>query len=125
MKYNIPCLGGRLCRSRNGTGLSQEKVATHLGISWMTVHRWERSQRNVPDHLLDRLCDLYDRPLMWFLTLEHGDLEDGVGEAKKAPIRPQSAAAESLSRKMADAPESHRPMIEKVVEDLLDALKSS
>jgi transcriptional regulator with XRE-family HTH domain len=50
-EYGIPRLGGRLRRARNGTGLSQKKVATELGISWMTVHRWERSQRRVPDHL--------------------------------------------------------------------------
>ena len=74
MKYSIPGLGGRLRRARNGTGLSQVKVAEHIGVSWMTVHRWERSQRNVPDHLLDRLCELYDKPLDWFLTLEEGDL---------------------------------------------------
>ncbi len=125
MKYSIPGLGGRLRRARNGTGQSQTAVATQLGISWMTVHRWERSQRNVPDHLLDRLCELYDRPLWWFLTLEDGDLDEGPGAAKKAPRRPQSAAAERLSRRMTDAPDSQRPVIEKVVEDLLDALQSS
>ena len=40
MKYSIPGLGGRLRRARNGTGLSQEAVATKIGVSWMTVHRW-------------------------------------------------------------------------------------
>ncbi len=121
MRYSIPGLGGRLRRARNGTGLSQEKVADRIGVSWMTVHRWERSQRNVPDHLLDRVCELYDKPLRWFLTLEEGDLEQeyrpsetqGFGSAS-------SAAAQRLSRKIAQAPASDLSMIEKVVEDLLD-----
>jgi len=65
MRISIPGLGGRLRRARNGTGLSQEAVAERIGISWMTVHRWERSQRAVPDYLLDKLCDLYDKPIRW------------------------------------------------------------
>ena len=52
MRISIPGLGGRLRRARNGTGLSQEAVAESIGVSWMTVHRWERSQRAVPDYLI-------------------------------------------------------------------------
>ena len=125
MKYSIPGLGGRLRRARNGTGLSQEKVATQLGISWMTVHRWERSQRMISEEHLNRLCDLYDRPLRWFLTLEDGDLAEETGNARGASRTPLSAAAERLSRKIADAPESHRRMIEKVVENLLGGMRDS
>ncbi|MBL16564.1 MAG: hypothetical protein CL767_05175 [Chloroflexi bacterium] len=44
MRISIPGLGGRLRRTRNGTGLSQEKVAERIGVSWMTVNRWERTQ---------------------------------------------------------------------------------
>ena len=124
MKYSMPGLGGRLRVARNATGLSQEAVATKIGISWMTVHRWERSQRNIPDHLLDQLCDLYDRPLRWFLTLEDGDLDEETGTAGGASGTSLSAAAERLSRKIADAPESHRRMIQKVVEDLLEGMRA-
>ena len=81
MRISIPGLGGRLCRARNGTGLSQEKVAERIGVSWMTVHRWERSQRAIPDYLLDKLCELYDKPIRWFLTLEEGDLEQKTYQA--------------------------------------------
>ena len=124
MRYGIPGLGGRLRRARNGTGLSQQKVATQLRISWMTVHRWERSQRNVPDHLLDRLCELYDKPLRWFLTLEEGDLEPENGPSETQGFgSSSSAAAHRLSRKIAQAPASDLPMIEKIVEDLLDGLR--
>ena len=125
MKISIPGLGGRLQRARKGTGLSQEKVATQLGISWMTVHRWERSQRMISEEHLNRLWELYDRPLRWFLTLEDGDLDEETGNARGASRTPLSAAAERLSRKIADAPESHRRMVENVVECLLDGMRDS
>lgn len=134
MRISIPGLGGRLRRARNGTGLSQEKVAERIGVSWMTVHRWERSQRAVPDHLLDKLCELYDKPIRWFLTLEEGDLEQEgpgadssgrVSEASGAYGRGGSDAAGRVYRKIADAPAGYLPLLEKVVEDILDGLRTS
>ena len=127
MKIGIPGLGGRLQRARKGPGLSQEAVATKIGVSWMTVHRWEKSQRGISEENLDRLCELYDKPLRWFLTLEEGDLEEDRSSrgSTESSGRSTSAAANRLSRKIADAPASHRPMIEKVVEDLLDGMKQS
>ena len=79
----------------------------------MTVLRWERSQRGVSDHLLKRLCELYNRPMIWFLTLDEGDLGQESG----------SSVRERIRLKIADAPASQRSMIEKVVEDMLDGLK--
>ena len=137
MRISIPGLGGRLRRARNGTGLSQEAVAERIGVSWMTVHRWERSQRAVPDYLLDKLCELYDKPIRWFLTLEEGDLvqenglSDGlsrVGERSATHDRKTGIgtdAAGRVYRKIADAPSNYIPLIEKVVEDILDGLKAS
>ena len=137
MRISIPGLGGRLRRARNGTGLSQEAVAERIGVSWMTVHRWERSQRAVPDYLLDKLCELYDKPIRWFLTLEEGDLDqenglsDGsgrVGERSAAHNRKTRIGADAAGRvyrKIADAPSNYIPLIEKVVEDILDGLKVS
>ena len=121
MKYSIPGLGGRLQRARKATGLSQEAVASQIGVSWMTVHRWERSQRQVPDYLLDRVSELYNKPLRWFLTLEDGDLGEDSRQFQEAPVIPKAASTEAVDRirrKIADAPAEHRPMIEKVVEDI-------
>ncbi len=124
MKISIPGLGGRLRRARNVTGLSQEKAAERIGVSWMTVHRWERSQRGVPDHLLDRVCELYDRPISWFLTLEEGDLGQESESSWPVSAKPAgSAAAERIRRKIAERPASQQSMIEKVVEDMLDGLR--
>lgn len=76
MNYGMPGLGDRLRRARNETGLSQEAASERIDVSWITILRWEHSQRMVPDVLLDRLCVLYGKPLRWFLTLEDGDLPD-------------------------------------------------
>ena len=126
MRLCIPGLGGRLQRARRESGLSQDKVANMVGVSWMTVHRWEVSQRLIADDVLDRLCSLYDKPLLWFLTLEDGDLDQVRSEPSIGPGAPDRAgpdAAERLYRKISEAPAVHRPMIERVVEDMLDALK--
>ena len=136
MKISIPGLGGRLRRARNGTGLSQTAVAKRIGVSWMTVHRWERSHRAIPDHLLDKLCELYDKPIRWFLTLEEGDLEQEsgptTGRVSDAPAAygrsgngGGSEAAGRVLQKIADAPAAYLPLIEKVVEDILDGLRSA
>ncbi|NQW24519.1 MAG: helix-turn-helix transcriptional regulator [SAR202 cluster bacterium] len=138
MKISIPGLGGRLRRARNETGLSQEAVAEKIGVSWMTVHRWERSQRAIPDDRLDKVCELYNKPLRWFLTLEEGDLEQengspgsspGKGSEAPAPYgrastQASSDAAGRVYRKIADAPSDYLPLIEKVVEDILEGLRS-
>jgi transcriptional regulator with XRE-family HTH domain len=103
-------------------------VATKIGVSWMTVHRWERSQRSILEENLDQLCELYDKPLRWFLTIEEGDLDWETGPSEDylaASGRRSSEASDKLSRKIADAPASYRPMIEKVVEDLLDGMKQT
>ncbi|PKB71096.1 MAG: hypothetical protein BZY87_07150 [SAR202 cluster bacterium Io17-Chloro-G6] len=139
MRISIPGLGGRLRRARNETGLSQEAVAERIGVSWMTVHRWERSQRAVPDHLLDKVCLLYNKPIRWFLTLEEGDLEQEIGPSGEGPGKVSESApaygwsptgsstdaAGRVYRKIADAPANYAPLIEKVVEDILDGLKTT
>ena len=60
MRLSCPELGPCLRRLRNLTGLSQEKVAERVGVSWMTIHRQERNQRGVPRWLLEKLADLYE-----------------------------------------------------------------
>ena len=123
MKLSIYGLGGRLQRARKCTGLSQETVGKRISVSWMTVHRWERSQRSISEGNLDRLCELYDKPLRWFLTLEEGDLEQENGPSETQGFGVASSpAAQRLSRRIADAPASQRRIIEKVVEDLLDSM---
>ena len=133
MRISIPGLGGRLRRARNETGLSQEAVAERIGISWMTVHRWERSQRAIPDHLLDRVAELYNKPVRWFMTLEEGDLavEEMVEKAQNdgATEEPRSAderisIAEKASRKIKQASLITARMAGKVVDTITDLAPS-
>lgn len=144
MRISLPGLGGRLRRARNATRLSQEAVAEKVGVSWMTVHRWEHSQRAVPEETLLRLCDLYGKPLRWFLTLEDGDLAqldpryadpgrtlgaiaDNSGGYRTGALdgsqgETPANVAERVFRRIADAPADYAPMIERVVEDILQTL---
>ena len=117
MKISIPGLGGRLQRARKDARISQTGVAEMIGVSWMTVHRWERSQRMILDATLDRLCEIYNRPLRWFLTLEEGDLEPVTGPSAGP------RAATQISQKIAAASVQDLPMIENVVDDLLAGLR--
>ncbi len=97
----------------------------------MTIHRWERSERAVPDHLLDKLCSLYDKPIRWFLTLEDGDLEQETscrnvaGKTGAYGKNEESDVALRVYRKIADAPSGYLLLIEKVVEDILDGLRTN
>ena len=73
-RISLPGLGVRLRRARNAAELTQVAVAAELGVSWMTIHRWERSGRPVPRSYLEKLCELYGKSLEWFVTVEPGDL---------------------------------------------------
>ena len=90
MRIITPGLGGRLRRARIELGHSQEAAAKQIGVSSITVHHYEASQRSVPNHLLDRLSELFNRPLFWFLTLEEGDLGEPTGEVKLASPDPRA-----------------------------------
>ena len=119
MKISIPGLGGRLQRARKEAGFNQALAGERIGVSWMTVHRWERSQRAISEEHLARACEFYNRPLRWFLTLETGDLDWERGLPEEQP----SAVANRISSAISEAPSEHRPMIEKIAEDVLDGLR--
>ena len=98
MKYSIPGLGGRLQRARKETRLSQEAVGDRIGVSWMTVHRWERYQRAISDKDMERVSELYDKPIRWFLTLEDGDLGEESGPPEAATGRSDAADSNAVAR---------------------------
>jgi len=50
-------------------------VAEKIGVSWMTVHRWEHEQRTISEDKLERISKLYGKSIRWFLTIEEGDLD--------------------------------------------------
>ena len=125
MELSYLDLGERLQRARKETGMSQVAVAELLGVSKTTVHRWEHSQRRISDTLLERACEIYNRPIDWFLTMEDRDLEQGSGQSGKEPAthnRVYPVATERMSGVIADA-SAYRPIIKKIVTGYLDGLK--
>ncbi len=67
MRICWPGMGERLRSLRAKTGLSQEAVGEAVGISWMTVHRFETGRRGVIYKVLVRLLELYDVDINEFL----------------------------------------------------------
>ena len=115
-KIGLPGLGARLKDARNKVGLTQEAVAETIGVSWMTVHRWEHEQRTISEDKLERLTQLYGKSMRWFLTVEEGDLD---------PPEVRSEAARRIYHRVASAPQKYHSMLERVVEELLDGLEST
>ena len=112
----MPGLGARLKDARNGVGMTQEAVAETIGVSWMTVHRWEHEQRTISEDKLERLSHLYGKPILWFLTVDEGDLD---------PPDVRSDAARRIYHRVAGAPLKYHSMLERVLDELLEGLEST
>ena len=115
-RIGLPGLGARLKDARNRVGMTQEAVAETIGVSWMTVHRWEHEQRTISEDKLERLSQLYGESMRWFLTLEECDLD---------PPEVRSDAARRIYHRVAGAPLKYHTMLERVVDELLEGLEST
>ena len=113
MRIGFPGLGDRLRIARDESGLSQQAVAELVGVSWMTVYRWEHGLRTIAAEKLTHLGEIYGKSVRWFLTLEEGDLDTTNG---------RHATARRLYRRIAEAPEKYQAMIERVVTDILEGV---
>lgn len=116
MRIGLSGMGGRLRRAREELGWTQEVAADAVGVSGMTVLRWERDQHSIPEEKLRRLAELYEKPFLWFLAPEEDDL-DGPGAGYKISRR--------LYMRIAAAPEQDQALIERVVTDILEHLEDS
>ena len=115
-RIGLPGLGARLKDARDKAGLTQQEVGESIGVSWMTVHRWEHDQRTISMDRLERISQLYDKPLRWFLTIEEGDLD---------PPDAGYEVASRIYRRVAGAPLKYHPMVERVVDDMLKGLEAA
>lgn len=59
-------LGKRLREAREFLGLSQEQVADHLGIPRPSVSTMEAGKRRISFQEIQKLAELYRRPLSYF-----------------------------------------------------------
>ena len=115
MRIGFPGLGSRLRQARGAIGLTQEAVAESIGMSWMTVHRWEHDQRTISENNLKRLSQLYGKTPRWFLTLDEAGLD---------PPSARNDVAWRIFQRVADAPEKYHAMLERVVDDIVEGLEA-
>jgi len=113
-RIGLPGLGARLRDARKAAHMTQEGVARAVGVSWMTVHRWEHEQRTINENKLEQISDLYGKPVRWFLTIQEGDLDE-PNEATEIARR--------IYHRVSNAPEKYHAMIEKVLDDMIAGLK--
>lgn len=69
-------VGPRLRDARIAKGLTQEQVATHLGVRMMTISRAERGYSLMRPPTLEAAADFLDVSLAWLLTGEGGGPRD-------------------------------------------------
>ena len=60
MRIGMPGLGENIRNARKNAGLTQEELAERLGVSWMSVHRWEHGLRTIRYCQLSALSDFCD-----------------------------------------------------------------
>ncbi len=68
IKIVYPGLGKKIRHYRNQKRYSQEKLAEFLGISWMTIHRWEKDLRGIKLSLLEELSSILEVNLDYMMT---------------------------------------------------------
>jgi transcriptional regulator with XRE-family HTH domain len=102
-------LGERLRQAREYLGLSQDQVATVLGVSRSALSLMEAGQRKVEALELKKLAALYKRPVGSFT----GEEEESFG-----------ADVKHLARKVAELSEDDRREVDRFA-DFLRARKKS
>lgn len=116
VKIGFPGLGSRLKHARTAANFSQEAVAELLGVSRVTVYRWERDQRTIAKDHLARLGEQYGRPMRWFLTFEEGDID---------PMDVRYDTARRIYRRISEMPERYRALVERVVDEMVVGLDTT
>lgn len=57
---SVDTLGARIRAARKGAGLSQEKLAVELGVSWSTVNRYESGNTTPPLNRLRLIAEVLE-----------------------------------------------------------------
>jgi transcriptional regulator with XRE-family HTH domain len=118
---------GRWMRQgRQGAGLTQEQAARQLGISHVTVSRWDRGRLRPNPRMLHQAADLYGmayEPLA--RAYEYAPLEpqgssdsDDLSE-RVANLESQLAASDRLRDRLLRLSERDRRAVEALVDQLL------
>lgn len=74
-------IGARICRVRRERGLTQDELATAIGVSKPTVWKWEQGQNKSKGEMLERISKALATPVSEF-TRPQGMLRSGVDVIK-------------------------------------------
>ncbi len=74
IKIAYPGLGKKIKFYRKRLGYTQGKLGDLLGLSWMTVHRWERDQRGVKLSMLEKVSQVLDTNLKDLMTYTNAEV---------------------------------------------------
>ena len=94
--------------------VSRSNLAAMVGVSWMSVLRWEHDRRPVPTEKLTLVAELYGRPLRWFLTLD---------EVELATSTLVNDFARRIYDRVSRAPLSAQLAVERAVDDMFRELE--
>ena len=61
-------IGLKLKQGRIELGLTRKEVAGYLGISHQQLEKYEKGANRIPINRLYIICQLFKRPLEWFVT---------------------------------------------------------
>lgn len=82
-------IGQTIKEARKRAGLSQQALATRIGVSASTVSRWERRHRSIGVHRVEEVADA--------LTVDYHDLLDRVVAILAARSKPPDEDAPASS----------------------------
>ena len=90
-------MSGRIKERRRAVGLSQKQLAERLGISDMTVRRWETTSRRPDSDLLPDLAALLNTSINYLLLgADDPARADASSVSQKSTDTPQTQAGQDL-----------------------------
>ena len=96
-------MSGRIKERRRAVGLSQKQLAEHLGVSDMTVRRWETTSRKPDADLLPVLANLLKTSINYLLLGTDDPTRVDASSSQESRVQlatdtPQTEAAQDLDR---------------------------
>ncbi len=120
-------VGKRLRLRRTTLGLSQEKLATAVGVSFQQIQKYENGTNRMGAGRLMQVSKALDIPVSWFF--ESGQMPETMVAEKTAPalddgVFQKKETVELLSAYY-DLPEAARKKVMDVIRDMLLETSSS
>ena len=117
--------GRMMKQGRQGAGLTQEQTAHHLGVSHVTVSRWDRGRLRPNPGILRRAADLYHiayEPLARaydYLAPQAEESANSDLRERVASLEAHLATSDRLREKLLRLSERDRRAVEVLVDQLL------